>query len=66
MKDLGGELQKGSEKTEEVILTIANGVTEPAPTRVGPVDADKQITIKNMCVLQLEAKDPKIIRHIAR
>ena len=66
MKDLGGELQKGSEKTEEVILTIANGVTEPAPTRVGPVDADKQITIKNMWVLQLEAKDPKIIRHIAR
>ena len=66
MKDLGGEQQKIPEKTEEVILTVTNGTSEPGPTRVGPVDADKQITIKNMWVLQLEAKDPKIIRHIAR
>lgn len=66
MKDLGGERQRGPEKTEEVILTIANGVTEPEPTRANDgVNADK-VTIKNMWVLQLEPQAPQIIRHIVR
>lgn len=64
MQDLGGELQKGPEKTEEVILTIANGVD--GSTRGGSSDADGFVTIKNMWVLQVEAKDPKIIRRIVQ
>ena len=66
MKDLGGELQKGPEQTEEVLLTIANGVDRSASTRTGGVEDDNQILIKNMWVLQVEAKDPKIIRHIVK
>lgn len=64
MQDLGGEVQKGPEKTEEVILTIANGVDES--TRSGSSDTDGYVTINNMWVLQVEADDPKIIRHIVQ
>ena len=63
LKDLGGEMQNGSKKTEEVILTIANGVNES--TRGGSSDLDGFIRIKNMWVLQVGAKD-QIIRHIAK
>lgn len=67
MQDLGGELQKGPEKTEEVILTIANGANgADGSTRGGSSDLDGFITIKNMWVLQVEAKDPKIIRRIVQ
>lgn len=67
MQDLGGELQKGPEKTEEVILTIANGADgADGSTRGGSSDLDGFITIKNMWVLQVEAKDPKIIRRIVQ
>lgn len=63
LKDLGGEMQNGSKKTEEVILTIANGVDES--TRGGSSDLDGFIRIKNMWVLQVGAKD-QIIRRIAQ
>lgn len=62
MQDLGGEVQKGPEKTEEVLLTIANGASRFTPTRDGSVDADKGILIKNMWVLQVGAKDQIIHR----
>lgn len=66
MQDLGGEVQQGPKKTEEILLTIENGVDGSAPTRGGLVDADKQITIKNMWVLQLEATDDRKIRYTAQ
>lgn len=65
MKDLGGEVQKDPEKTEEVLLTIANGVDGSATTRGGSVDDDGQITIKNMWVLQVSTKDD-VMRRIVQ
>ena len=47
LKDLGGEQQKAPVKTEEVILTIANGVTGSAPL----ANEDNDIASKNIWVL---------------
>lgn len=62
LKDLGGEQQKAPVKTEEVILTIANGVTSSAPL----ANEDNDIASKNIWVLQIEAKGDRRIRYAAK